>query len=172
MIGLVFLRTACLITYSHGSSIGWLAPAIEWFRSDKSPLDSGVITTEEISWIGGTGYLGAVFGVIISSFESYLIGCKRTLAFLAVPTICAWLFIISTRSIHYVIVARLLTGWTGGGAYATTPLYVADIADPWYVSPNTHCVVPFKLPIFSAYEADWDQYQLCFGMAVCSSHSF
>lgn len=106
-----------------------MTPALLLLRSDDSPLESGPITLEQLSWIGSMNCIGAVFGTFTSGYAAGRIGCKRTMAILAVPAICYWLTIKFANTVNYLIFARFLAGWTGGGIVSITALYVAEIAE-------------------------------------------
>lgn len=82
-----FLAIGCanIVTLSHGCILGWLSPFLPLLKSADSPLESGAVTVEQASWIGAIicagGLLGnAVFGVLVNR-----LGCKRSIAWLALP---------------------------------------------------------------------------------------
>lgn len=120
---------ANFIMFSHGCILGWVAPALMLLRSDETPLTSGPITLEQLSWIGSMHCIGAMFGTFTFGFFTSFMGCKRVMAFLGIPAVCYWLTIIYGDSVNFIIFARFLAGWTGGGIFSITVLYVADIAD-------------------------------------------
>lgn len=124
-----FCRAANLLSFSHGCNLGWATNAILMLKSDKSPLASGPITLDQESWIGSMTSIGAIFGTFTSGYAAGRIGCKHTMAFLAIPSICYWLTIYFANSVHYIIFARFIAGYTGGGVASITVLYVAEIAD-------------------------------------------
>lgn len=117
---------------SHGCITGWATPALILLRSAETPLESGPLTTEEESWIGSMTSLGGIFGTFISGYAAGLIGCKHTLAFLAIPAISYWLTIYLTKSASLIIIGRFLAGWTGGGLTSISAIYVAEIAEDRY----------------------------------------
>lgn len=122
-------RTANLLGFSHGCITGWVTPALLLLQSDESPLETGPITLEQLSWIGSMNCIGGVFGTFTSGYAVGLIGCKRTMAILAIPAIYYWLTIKFAYTVNYIIFARFLAGWTGGGILSITALYVAEIAE-------------------------------------------
>lgn len=115
--------------FSHGCIIGWVAPALTILSSDKTPLESGPITVEEQSWIGSMNCVGAIFGTFMFGCFTGFMGCKRAMAFLGIPAVCFWLTILYGNHVYYIIFARFLTGWTGGGIFTISVLYVAEIAE-------------------------------------------
>lgn len=115
--------------FSHGCTVGWVSPALLLLMSDDSPLKTGPITIEQVSWIGSIGCIGALFGTFsIGIFTSFM-GCKRAMVFLAIPAVMYWLTIIYGTSANHIIFARFLGGWTGGGIQSSIILFVAEVAD-------------------------------------------
>lgn len=121
---------ASIISFSHGCIIGWVTPALLVLTTDATPLQSGPITLDEMSWIGSVNSVGAIAGSFTFGCFTSFVGCKRAMAFLGVPGIAYWLTIMFGSSATWIIFARFFAGWTGGGIAATTVLYVAEIADP------------------------------------------
>lgn len=115
--------------FSQGCILGWTAPALMLLTSDKTPLDSGPITLDEMSWIGSINCLGGMFGTFTFGCFTSFMGCKRAMAFLGIPATVYWLIIMYGNSVNYIIVARFIAGWTGGGIFSISILYVAEIAD-------------------------------------------
>lgn len=124
------LFSANLISFSHGCIIGWVTPALMLLTSDETPLSSGPITLEELSWIGSMNSIGAMLGTFSFGCFTTLIGCKRAMTFLALPAIGYWVTIVYGDSANWIIFARFLAGWCGGGILSISVLYVAEIADP------------------------------------------
>lgn len=122
-------HAANLLAFSHGANLGWATPALVLLGSAGTPLSGGPITLEQMSWIGSVHSAGAVFGTFTSGYAAGWMGCKRTMAFLAIPAICYWVIIRFALTVEYIIFARFLAGWTGGGVQSITVLYVAEIAE-------------------------------------------
>lgn len=115
--------------FSHGCILGWVSPALLLLRSDETPLKTGPITLEQMSWIGSMNNIGAMFGTFTFGYFTSVVGCKRAMTFLGIPAVCYWLTIMYGDSVQYIIFARFLAGWTGGGIFSISVLYVSDIAD-------------------------------------------
>lgn len=99
--------SANLIMFSHGCTVGWVSPALLYLMSDDSPLKTGSITIEQASWIGSINCIGALFGIFsIGIFTSFM-GCKRAMAFLAIPALMYWLAIIFGETANHIIFARV-----------------------------------------------------------------
>lgn len=82
---------ANLIILSHGCVVGWFSPALPTLLSDDTPLITGPISNEEISWISSMSSIGALVGTFIFGFMASQIGplgvvfyslCISTIAFL------------------------------------------------------------------------------------------
>lgn len=120
--------------FSHGCIIGWVAPALMLLTSDETPLEAGKITLEQLSWIGSMNCVGAIFGTFTFGCFTSFMGCKRAMVFLGIPATVYWLIIMYGDSVNYIIFARFMAGWTGGGIFSITILYVAEIADDKWVA--------------------------------------
>lgn len=138
---------ANFIMFSHGCILGWVSTALLLLTSEDTPLKSGPVTLEQLSWIGSMHCIGAMFGTFTFGCFTSFMGCKRTMAFLGIPAICYWLTIMYGHSVHYIIFARFLAGWTGGGIFSITVLYVAEIADDKWVDALS-CVNEHRFWLF------------------------
>lgn len=115
--------------FSHGCILGWVAPALMLLTSDDTPLASGPLTLEELSWIGSMHCIGAIFGTFAFGSLTGFVGCKRAMGLLGIPAISYWVLIVFGNSVNWIIVARFVAGATGGGIFSITVLYIAEIAD-------------------------------------------
>lgn len=112
------------------SSIGWLSPALPILTNpDRTPLVSGPLTGEQVSWIGSMSSVGALVGTFIFGIMSAQMGSKRAMTFLAFPVITYWLLVHFGDSFYYLIAARFITGWTVGGMQSGVALYVSEISN-------------------------------------------
>ena len=73
--------------------------------------------------------MGALSGAIVYGSISGLIGAKRTMILLAVPTVTFWLCIMFGSLVHHLYIARFIGGATGGGAQVCVPIYIAEIVE-------------------------------------------
>lgn len=114
---------------SYGSIIGWTSPALPVLLSTNTPLVTGPLTNEQLSWVGSINCFGSLLGTVSFGFFTSFMGCKRTMLFLALPSIAFWLLIYFGRSYVHILSARFLVGWIGGGLETTTVLYIAEISN-------------------------------------------
>lgn len=130
----------------HGTILGWISPAITKLSSPDTPLETGPLTSLEISWIAAITSIGAMCGSLTFGFIAAWLGCKRTMMFLALPTSIFWVLIYFGNTYYHILMARYLdhflhsmqssnsnqmeqhnfspnqrfiTGWTGGGVQTT-----------------------------------------------------
>lgn len=82
-----------------------------------------------MSWIGSINNIGAMCGIFTFGYLTSFMGCKRAMTFLGIPATFYWLTIMYADSVYYIVFARWLAGWTGGGIFSITVLYIAEIAD-------------------------------------------
>lgn len=81
--------------------------------SDETPLKSGPLTSEEISWLGSINNIGALGGILTFGFITSFLGCKKSMLFLAFPSAAFWLLIYFGNTYYHILFARFFTGWTG-----------------------------------------------------------
>lgn len=55
--------SANLIAMTQGTAFGWVSPAIPKLASYDSPLLTGPLTYDEISWVGAMSSAGAFIGI-------------------------------------------------------------------------------------------------------------
>lgn len=80
-----FHSTANLVLIGFGSGIGWVNPALPLLQSNKSPLESGALSVEEVSWIGSITSLGALAGNFLVGYTVIVIGSRNTIMMLGLP---------------------------------------------------------------------------------------
>ncbi|XP_055295169.1 facilitated trehalose transporter Tret1-like [Sitodiplosis mosellana] len=118
-----------LMFCAHGSMMGWPGPALPILLSENTPLKTGPLSNEQLSWIGSISALAAILGTFTFGFFTMFLGSKRTMLFLMLPTVIFWVLIYIGDSYYHVLIARFSTGWTGGGVQTTVILYISDIAN-------------------------------------------
>lgn len=68
-----------------GCGVGWFSPALPLLLSPDTPLSSGPLTIEQLSWSGSILSIGGVMGSLVSGLSMSRIGTKRTLMLLTIP---------------------------------------------------------------------------------------
>lgn len=76
---------ANLMALSHGGVMGWLSPALPHLKSDASQV--GVLSDNEISWLGAIPYIGGFFGSLVFMKVIKMLGRKNTFLILSVPNL-------------------------------------------------------------------------------------
>lgn len=100
---------------SYGCVVGWLSPSLPILLSTDTPLVTGPITSEQLSWISSMSSAGGLFGTFVFGVLSALMGAKRSIALLAYPVIAYWLLVHFGDTFYHLVVARFITGLTVGG---------------------------------------------------------
>lgn len=116
--------------FCHGICAGWLSPQYALLASEDSPLTTGPMTIEELSWAGANISTGAILAVWVTVTMSHRWGRKFALNFVAIPQIIFWLLLIFGNNAMSVIVGRFFGGMGGGSTFSSVPLFIADIAEP------------------------------------------
>lgn len=120
---------ANLISFGQGCVLGWLSPSLPRLMSEDTPLKSGKLTSDQLSWIGSLSSIGGFFGVLTFGSFTTLIGCKNAMLFLAVPSIAFWFLIFFGDTYHYIMAARFFNGWAHGGTSTIIVLYISELAN-------------------------------------------
>ncbi|XP_055299426.1 uncharacterized protein LOC129567002 [Sitodiplosis mosellana] len=120
---------ANLIMLGHGAVVSWFSPSLPILLSEETPLISGPLNNEQLSWLGSINNLGALGGVLTFGFITTFLGCKRAMSFLALPSIAFWLLIFFGNTYYHLLFARFFAGWTGGGIQTTIILFVSEISN-------------------------------------------
>lgn len=103
--------------------------AIPILRSENTPLQSGPLTNDDVSWIGSISNVGALFGSLSLGYLISFIGCKRSILFITIPEVIFWLLIYFGDHYYYILFARVLHGYAAGGSITSIILYISEIAN-------------------------------------------
>lgn len=115
--------------FAHGCVVGWVSPALLLLMDQSTPLSHGPLTLEQASWIGSCASIGALFGSFTFGYITSFLGCKRAMTFLTIPALVFWLLIMFGDSFTFIVTARFISGWAGGGILSTVVLFTAEIAN-------------------------------------------
>lgn len=102
--------SANIIMLGHGCIVGWISPAMPLLLSENTPLKTGPLTTDQLSWIGSINAIGALFGTFTFGLFTTKFGCKRTMTFLTIPSVIFWLAVYFGNTYFHLLFARFSTG--------------------------------------------------------------
>lgn len=112
--------------------IGWVAPAAFRLCTSDTPLVTGPLTNEQLSWLGSINCVGALCGAFSYGYFTTVIGSKLVVLLSAIPIVSFWILIAFGDLYEYLLIARFIGGFAGGGIQVTIMLYVSEIAnDEW-----------------------------------------
>ncbi|KAH8321728.1 hypothetical protein KR074_004284, partial [Drosophila pseudoananassae] len=120
--------TVNIISISYGAYCGWPSASILELASDKSPLETGPLTKHEQGWVASAVCLGGLFGAIFFVRLADKSGRKKSLLWMAVPSLLGWILIPYAQNANHLIIARLIGGAAGGGVFSVIPIYVVELA--------------------------------------------
>ncbi|XP_031637651.1 facilitated trehalose transporter Tret1-like [Contarinia nasturtii] len=120
---------ANLIMLGHGCVVCWFTPSIPILMSEKTPLISGPLTNDEMSWLGSINNVGALGGIFTFGYITSFFGCKRAMIFLALPSIAFWILIYFGNTYYHILFARCFAGFVGGGIQTVLILFVSEISN-------------------------------------------
>lgn len=116
----------------EGSMNGWLSPALPQLLSEDTPLETGPLTSEQLSWVGSINALSGIFGTFVFGIVTAYLGCKRAMILLSIPCFTFWTLIYVGNTYYHVLIARFFMGTTGGGIQTTVILYISEISNNEY----------------------------------------
>uniref|UniRef100_A0A336MWL1 CSON008290 protein n=1 Tax=Culicoides sonorensis TaxID=179676 RepID=A0A336MWL1_CULSO len=119
---------ANLPTILYGIFISWSSPNIPLLQSIETPLESP-LNDHEASWIAAVGGLGGLLSTFICGWLLDKIGRKKTLILIGVPQALCWILILTGRNGRHLLIARILGGLSGGGAFTVVPVFISEISD-------------------------------------------
>uniref|UniRef100_A0A182TTK4 Major facilitator superfamily (MFS) profile domain-containing protein n=1 Tax=Anopheles melas TaxID=34690 RepID=A0A182TTK4_9DIPT len=96
---------------------GWSSsalPTLQTSAGDERLLESGAITLQQASWIGGALCLGGIVGTLVGGAIVDRIGRKWTAWIAGLPLVVCWVLVIVANHPGYLMGARFLGGLTGG----------------------------------------------------------
>ncbi|KAG4071882.1 hypothetical protein HA402_006043 [Bradysia odoriphaga] len=119
---------ANIVGFSHGFGVGWLSSAVPALKAEDTPLESGPLSLQQESWLGGSYPLGALLdrndGVGFSEPSSVTNIIRKVVS----PLEIFWLSVLLSKSYTGVVVGRFIGGLSGGGILLCIPLFVAEVA--------------------------------------------
>lgn len=105
---ILFFCAANLIALTQGLQVGWVSTTLPSLASNDTPLLSGPITNDQLSWVGSINCIGALIGSFSVGYLTNLLGSKRTVHFLAVPYAISWLLIYFGNTYQHILLARFV----------------------------------------------------------------
>lgn len=109
--------------------MGWIGPALPVLLSNDTPLVSGPLSNEQLSWAGSMNSIGAIVGTFLTGFFSAAWGSKTATELLAYPVIAVWLLIHFGNSFEFLLCARFCVGLCGGGFQSSVVSYISEISN-------------------------------------------
>ncbi|XP_055295383.1 solute carrier family 2, facilitated glucose transporter member 8-like [Sitodiplosis mosellana] len=119
---------ANILQFAHGCITGWPSPALPVLTSENSPLVKP-LTIEESSWIGSINCIGGLCGSLLFGYVIPILGSKRALLVLTIPSIIFWAMIYFSINFNHILIARFIAGCASGAMQSATMLYVSEIAN-------------------------------------------
>lgn len=74
-----------MLIFGFGCGLAWLSMALPLLQSDHSPLETGPLTVEEVSWIGSVMSIGALIGNIAIGYIVLFIGSRNSILMIGFP---------------------------------------------------------------------------------------
>uniref|UniRef100_A0A336KQ34 CSON014045 protein n=1 Tax=Culicoides sonorensis TaxID=179676 RepID=A0A336KQ34_CULSO len=120
---------AILMMLAHGASCGWTSPSFPILQSIETPLEGGILTNEQMSWIGALLCPGGVLGTLIYGWLCDKFGRRLSACTITIPHITSWIFILIAKHPYHLYISRFLAGFTGAAAFVVIPIYISEITE-------------------------------------------
>lgn len=118
-----------ILVVAHGCAMGWTSPFIPYLKSPETHLESGPLTSEDVSWIGSLLSIGGLIGTVAFGSITEKIGKRNTMFLLVIPHLCFWALVYFGTHAYHLYLARTLAGITGGGSMRTISLYITEMSE-------------------------------------------
>uniref|UniRef100_A0AAR5PL19 Major facilitator superfamily (MFS) profile domain-containing protein n=1 Tax=Dendroctonus ponderosae TaxID=77166 RepID=A0AAR5PL19_DENPD len=118
-----------VLLFVFGMSLGFptiLIPNL----SGGDPDEKIVLGVDAISWIGSVNLLCVPLGCFLSGYVTQPFGRRRSMQFVTVPFLAAWLIFQYATEPWHVFLALCITGFSGGLLEAPTLTYLAEVTTP------------------------------------------
>lgn len=90
-----------MMVIGYGCGLGWFSPALPLLLSSDTPLVSGPLTKEQLSWSGSIVSIGSLAGNLLFGYFSVRIGTKRSLLVLFIPQLVFEIYIYERISYFF-----------------------------------------------------------------------
>ncbi|XP_011300022.1 facilitated trehalose transporter Tret1 [Fopius arisanus] len=117
-----------ITTFMNGVAMGWLSPTVPYLKSNSTTITPSPMTDTEISWMTGATSIGAIMILPFCGMMSERLGRKLTGCLIAIPFFISWLLKIIANNYIYLVVARLLVGFSAALCGSLVPIYVSEIS--------------------------------------------
>lgn len=98
-------------------------------QSSETPLSSGPLTLDEVSWVCSIMSIGVMVAIIVFSWLTDAIGRKYSILLLGPMQIISWALIAFGNNVFCLYVARLLIGAVCGGVMIAVPIFITEISE-------------------------------------------
>lgn len=126
----MFASPVNLISLSHGCMVGWLTPVLPLLKSDNTPLTTGPLSLEDVSWMASIAPIGSVFSALILRWITTRIGSKRMMTnCLAIVSVVSfpWLLYCISENILIRVFRCRYAGYFSPSAERNTKFSFRDL---------------------------------------------
>ncbi|XP_039745784.1 facilitated trehalose transporter Tret1-like [Pararge aegeria] len=107
----------------------WPSYTLHLYTREDTTLLSAPMTEVESSLVGSLPSLGAMFGTAVAGWVMSTFGRQKSGILIAVPLMISWVVIDLTKSSTVVLIARFLSGASGGAFLVHSPIYISEVAE-------------------------------------------
>lgn len=108
-------------------ALGWIPPVLNQLKNAKSGLS---LTDEELAWMPTLYYIARGIGPVFTALFIDRLGRNRVLMFIAWTNLSTWVIILSTRTVIWLYLSRLLLGVAVGVEDNSVSIYIGENSSP------------------------------------------
>ncbi|XP_023017670.2 facilitated trehalose transporter Tret1 [Leptinotarsa decemlineata] len=116
---------ANMMAVTDGMSMGWTAPMIPYFMSEKTHIK---MTRNQADWLENSLLIGAFVGLPTTMYFVDKIGRRKSLMLATSVLIICWIAVAIADRVEYIYVARFFKGLGLNMAFVAAPMYVGEIS--------------------------------------------
>lgn len=90
LIFFFYKNEANFIMIGFGCATGWVSMATPWLKSADTPLKTGPLSPEDLSWIGAIVSIGAIGGNFFCGFIVTFFGARNTIFLIGLPQMVSY----------------------------------------------------------------------------------
>ncbi|XP_026461308.1 facilitated trehalose transporter Tret1-like [Ctenocephalides felis] len=126
-----YVATICanISSFGIGAAFSWSSPVLARLGNKNYSPFSSPVEPYFAMMLAALVCLGIAIGPFPLAYMAEKIGRKKTILWMAAPTLISWILIVVATSIYQVLVARFLIGLSGSVVFSIVPRYVAEIAE-------------------------------------------
>ncbi|XP_033212871.1 facilitated trehalose transporter Tret1-2 homolog isoform X2 [Belonocnema kinseyi] len=119
------ILTGYVLVIDGGAHAAWTSPALPHLTSEKAKFS---VTSDQGAWIASLFSPPAIIGYVTNCLLVDRIGRRFTILVFAASHLTSWILINFAENYSFLIIARLVAGFSCGGISSFLPAYIGEVA--------------------------------------------